>query len=70
MIEKYFPPYSEYKDSGVEWLGNIPQHWDAYQLKRISDINYGLAIELDRTEIEGTFIISLPNVTKEGQLLL
>jgi len=28
MIEKYFPPYSKYKYSGVEWLGKIPQHWE------------------------------------------
>ena len=23
-----FKPYSAYKDSGVEWLGEIPAHWD------------------------------------------
>lgn len=23
-----FEKYSEYKDSGVEWLGDIPKHWD------------------------------------------
>ena len=22
-----FPRYTDYKDSGVEWLGNIPRHW-------------------------------------------
>ena len=22
-----FPKYSEYKDSGVEWLGEVPSHW-------------------------------------------
>ncbi len=58
------------KDSGVEWLGEIPAHWKARQFKRVAEINYGLTLELDRTETEGTYIISLPNVTKEGQLLL
>jgi len=62
--------YSAYKDSGVEWLGEIPEHWQAYKLKRVSEISYGLTLELDRTETEGTFIISLPNVTKGGQLVL
>jgi type I restriction enzyme S subunit len=28
------PRYSKYKDSGVEWLGEIPQHWCAKKLKR------------------------------------
>lgn len=23
-----FPKYERYKDSGVEWLGEIPEHWD------------------------------------------
>jgi len=25
--------YSSYKDSGVEWLGNVPQHWEVVKLK-------------------------------------
>lgn len=27
--------YSEYKDSGVQWLGEIPSHWDMLALKHI-----------------------------------
>lgn len=27
--------YPEYKDSGVTWLGRIPEHWDSAQLGRI-----------------------------------
>ena len=23
-----FPKYERYKDSGVEWLGEIPEHWE------------------------------------------
>jgi len=26
-VPKRFKPYPEYKDSGVEWLGEIPAHW-------------------------------------------
>ena len=25
--------YAEYKDSGVEWIGDIPSHWESLQLK-------------------------------------
>jgi type I restriction enzyme S subunit len=28
-----FPRYPEYKDSGVEWLGQVPAHWGAGRLK-------------------------------------
>lgn len=27
--------YNEYKDSGVQWLGEIPSHWDVLALKHI-----------------------------------
>jgi type I restriction enzyme, S subunit len=30
----HFPPYPAYKDSGVEWLGEVPNHWELVQLKR------------------------------------
>jgi type I restriction enzyme S subunit len=30
-----FKPYPAYKDSGVEWLGSIPAHWE---VKRISEL--------------------------------
>lgn len=33
--------YSAYKPSGVEWLEQIPQHWDVMSLKRIASIVNG-----------------------------
>jgi len=30
-----FKPYPAYKASGVEWLGEIPAHWEARRLKRL-----------------------------------
>ncbi|MDR8371825.1 restriction endonuclease subunit S [Pseudomonas lactis] len=32
-----FPRYPAYKDSGVEWLGEVPQNWSVYSLKRTVD---------------------------------
>jgi len=31
-----FKPYPAYKDSGVEWLGEIPAHWDVKRVKHIA----------------------------------
>jgi type I restriction enzyme S subunit len=28
-------PYPEYKDSGIEWIGGIPEHWDIVPIKRV-----------------------------------
>jgi type I restriction enzyme S subunit len=34
-----YAAYPEYKDSGVEWLENIPQHWSAKPLKFLCTYN-------------------------------
>jgi type I restriction enzyme S subunit len=31
-----YQPYPEYKDSGVEWLGKIPNHWQDIRLKYVA----------------------------------
>jgi restriction endonuclease S subunit len=32
-------PYPAYKDSGVPWLGEVPEHWDVRRVKRIARLN-------------------------------
>lgn len=32
------PRYDSYKDSGVQWLGEIPSHWDVTRLKFILEV--------------------------------
>ena len=34
-----WPPYAAYKDSGVEWLGKVPAHWEILRLKAWLDVN-------------------------------
>lgn len=31
--------YKEYKDSGVQWLGEIPSHWKCIPIRRIAQVN-------------------------------
>ena len=31
--------YPAYKDSGIEWIGQVPEHWKIAQIKRISALN-------------------------------
>ena len=35
-------PAAPMKDSGIDWIGQIPAHWDVMRLKHISKIRYGL----------------------------
>jgi type I restriction enzyme S subunit len=34
-----FPRYEEYKDSGVEWLGELPEYWEVAPLKAVATHN-------------------------------
>ena len=31
-------PYPAYKDSGVEWLGRVPEHWEVRRVANIADL--------------------------------
>ena len=39
-----FPRYECYKDSGVEWLGEVPEHWEISALKNQIRMRYGDAL--------------------------
>jgi type I restriction enzyme, S subunit len=36
-----FPRYPKYKDSGVEWLGEVPEHWEVSRIKYLAQIESG-----------------------------
>jgi len=56
-----FPRYPKYKDSGVEWLGDVPEHWQIVPLKRVATIRYGIG-EPPNYHDEGTPLIRATNV--------
>ena len=31
----HYKPYPAYKDSGVEWLGKVPAHWEVFRIKSL-----------------------------------
>jgi type I restriction enzyme S subunit len=51
-------------------LGWIPMEWEAKLLKTIATVRYGISDPLDRALEEGLNIISLPNVSITGVLIL
>ena len=48
-----YKTYPEYKDSGVEWLGDLPAHWKMMRLKQTSSIQTGIAKGKDLSQVEG-----------------
>jgi type I restriction enzyme S subunit len=55
MIEQMvnMPTYEAYKDSGVEWLGEIPAHWQVKALKHIAFMKSGETISPDQFTEDG-----------------
>lgn len=42
-----YKKYPQYKDSGVEWLGQIPQNWKSAKLLHVADFNSGSTPDTD-----------------------
>lgn len=56
-----FPRYPAYRNSGVEWLGEVPAHWDVVPMKRVATIRYGIG-EPPQYHAEGIPLIRATNV--------
>lgn len=62
-----FSRYAEYKESGVEWLGEVPAHWRALPLKRVVERNDG-GVWGDDPEGEGdTIVLRSTEQTVDGR---
>jgi type I restriction enzyme, S subunit len=67
-----FKPYPYYKDSGVQWITEIPKDWDVYKLKFLLSTLQSGKRESDETAPldDGAFSIGGEHITWEGTLKL
>lgn len=62
-----FLRYPEYKDSGVEWLGDVPTHWGIFPLKRDLDfLTSGSRGWADNYADDGDLFIRIGNLTRDA----
>ena len=47
VVTKGLNPNVKMKDSGVEWIGEIPEHWSFVNFGRICDVRQGLQIRFE-----------------------
>ena len=55
-----FPRYPAYKDSGVKWMGEVPEHWEVDRLKYIAKASPS---NVDKKSYEGDHAVLLCNYT-------
>ncbi|PRD46086.1 restriction endonuclease subunit S [Sphingobacterium haloxyli] len=47
-VTKGIDPKVKMKDSGIEWLGQIPEHWEVKRMKNICTVRQGLQISIEK----------------------
>ena len=62
-VTKGLNPEVQMKDSGIEWIGEIPEQWHVSKLKRFSNIRYGLG-EPPKLSEDGLPIIRATNIER------
>ena len=55
-------PYPKTKPSGVEWLGDVPVHWEAKPLKHLTDFINGAPFKPEDWSQDGVPIIRIENL--------
>jgi type I restriction enzyme, S subunit len=63
-------PHTEKKDSGVEWIGNIPEHWEMKRFKHVGAAIIGLTYSPNEVvdDNEGTLVLRSTNI-KNGKII-
>ena len=60
-----FRPYPTYKDSGVEWLGRIPEHWEVKPFKALLSRNNG-GVWGEDFDDDGVIVLRSTEQTAQG----
>lgn len=61
-----FPRYPKYKDSGVEWLGEVPAHWEAVPFKHATTNSDGGAWGSEPDGVDDTIVLRSTEQTVDG----
>ncbi|ACB84383.1 restriction endonuclease subunit S [Natranaerobius thermophilus] len=60
-----FKQYKKYKDSGIEWLGKVPSHWDINRMDAYTKY-YKKSIEREALRGKTVFYYSIPAIEETG----
>jgi type I restriction enzyme S subunit len=63
------PAHARYKSSGVEWLGDLPEHWGVKRLKYLTEISTsGVWGEDPDSENDGCPVATTANISPQGEI--
>ena len=63
-------PYLAYKNSGVEWLGKVPRHWEVRRLRHLIEgkLSYGANAAAEYTNREWPRYLRITDFARDGRL--
>jgi type I restriction enzyme S subunit len=59
-VTKGLNPDAPMKNSGVEWLGEVPEHWRNFRLKALFALKHGYAFDGSQFSEEGEYALMTP----------
>lgn len=67
-VTKGLNPNAPMKNSGVEWIGDIPEHWEVKKLKYLIDSKAGYAFPSQQFSQEGISVIRISELNINGSV--
>lgn len=68
MVTKGLNPNAEMKDSGIEWIGEIPKEWEITKVYCVAKVINGYSFESDLYTDSGISIIRITNI-QNGRII-
>lgn len=65
-----FPRYPKYKESGVEWLGEVPAHWQVKRIRFVAELNPSKVEVRDLPDDLEVSFLPMEAVGEDGSLSL
>ena len=67
-VSKGLDPNAKLKDSGIDWMGQIPEHWQVCRIKAVGKSEHGISYTpSDMTDESGTIVLRASNI-RDGKL--
>lgn len=66
----HYKPYPAYKDSGVEWLGRVPEHWSVVRMRYAATLNPPVRSDLLEDPDQEVSFLPMEAIGEDGSLHL
>ncbi len=64
VVTKGLNPKAKMKDSGIEWIGEVPEGWDVRKLKHVSDVRISNVDKKSEEDQQGVLLCNYVDVYK------